>query len=296
MKYIINDSHLFTLLDAVFPDFKMMKQRSNPAYTIKSNGEEIMHYENGQVNLSRDFITMVQKFAPITVDKDVINSIGKWLHNKTGLTPRVIWLGLTRYEIKPQLNESEEEYEDNDDALAKVIGAYLNRNEYEGVNSIWVDYNVLFDSFDINVFLDKQYVIDLKSKWPSHWNSLKYEITDEAKSFFPDFKFECYHHFGSGINESEDKSMKKFNRSHNPNKGKYGESIEKLAISYFNNPNTICDILCVHVPNAKYYDEYILMILMPYSIDESKLQDYIKKFMPGIDVMVLVNTTHNCKD
>lgn len=393
MNFVINDSQLFSLLDSVFPDLSSKRIYGyNPTYAIESNDEEIFHYENGTVNVSPDFVKMIHKFAPIKMTKDVVVTIGKWIHSKTGLKARVIWIGLKEYNVEPHLNEdfdrlrarrlvhiadnyfnelipkdvcdywkpegvddyvtetvaemvrfitdeypdlsaedwhdtyegiykmldsvgysnkvrdffydsldncnlneSEEEYEDNDNAISKVIGAYLNRNEYEGVNSVWVDYNVLFDYFDINVFLDKQYVVDLKSRWPSHWNSLTYEITDDVKSFFPDFEFKCYHHFGKGINESEDKPMKKFSRDSNPDPGKYGEMIEKIALSYFRNPDDVCDILCIKSPNDKDLGEYILLILMSYSMSETKLTEYIKNFVP-VDIMVLINTNYHCKD
>jgi hypothetical protein len=394
MNFVINDSQLFLLLDSVFPDLSVKKIRSqNPTYAIESNDNEMFHYENGCVNVNPDFIEMINEFAPIKITKDVVVTIGKWIHSRTGLKPRLIWIGLKNYNVEPHLNESfdklrarrfmhiandyfnnlspkdvcdywkseevddyvtetvaemvrfitdeypdvsaedwhetydgiyqmldsigysdnvrdffydsldncslnesEEEYEDNDDALAKVIGAYLNRNEYEGVNSIWVDYNVLFDSFDINIFLDKQYVVDLKSRWPSHWNSLRYEITDDSKSFFPDFKFSCYHHFGKGINESEDKPMKKFNRDSNPNPGKYGKMIEKIALSYFRNPDDVCDLICIKTtPNQTGLGEYILLVLMSYSMTETKLTEYIKNFVP-VDLMVMINTNYHCKD
>jgi hypothetical protein len=392
MNFVINDSQLFLLLDSVFPDLSVKKIRSqNPAYAIESNDDEMFHYENGSVNVNPDFVKMVNKFAPIRMTNDVVVSIGKWINKRTGLKPRVIWIGLKEYNVEPNLNESfdklrarrfmhiandyfnnlnpkdvcdywssdevddyinetmsemvrfitdeypdvsaedwqdtydgiynmlegigysndvrdffyesldncnnlnesEEEYEDNDDAIAKVIGNYLNRNEYEGVNSIWVDYNVLFDTFDINVFVDKQFAVDLKSAWPSHWNRLRYEITDDVESFFPDFKFSCYHHFGKGINESmdSDKPMKKFNRDSNPNPGKYGKMIEKLTYQYFSDiKESVCDVICMKADNL---DSYILLVLLNHSRSEVGLVKYLENFIP-IDIMVLFRTSFGC--
>jgi hypothetical protein len=392
MNFVINDSQLFLLLDSVFPDLSVKKIRSqNPAYAIESNDDEMFHYENGSVNVNPDFVKMLNKFAPIRMTNDVVVSIGKWINKRTGLKPRVIWIGLKEYNVEPHLNEafdklrarrfmhiandyfnnlspkdvcdywdsdgvddyvnetmsemvrfitdeypdvsaedwhdtydgiynmlegigysdnirdffyesidncnhlneSEEEYEDNDDAIAKVIGNYLNRNEYEGVNSIWVDYNVLFDTFDINVFVDKQFAVDLKSAWPSHWNRLRYEITDDVEAFFPDFKFSCYHHFGKGINESmySDKPMKKFNRENNPDSGKYGKMIERLTYQYFSdNKKSVCDVICI---KNNQDDSYILLVLLDHSRSEVGLQRYLENFIP-IDIIVLFNTSFGC--
>jgi hypothetical protein len=98
------------------------------------------------------------------------------------------------------------------------------------------------------------------------------------------------------LNESDDKPMNKFNRDSNPDKGKYGEMIEKIALSYFNNPDDVCDILCIQIPNEKYDEEYILLILMSYSISEKKLKEYIKNFIPTINIMVSITPSNTCKD
>ncbi len=83
------------LLDSIFPDLSVKKIRSqNPAYAIESNDDEMFHYENGSVNVNPDLIKMINKFAPIRMTEDVVNVMGKWIHNRTGLKPRVIWIGL----------------------------------------------------------------------------------------------------------------------------------------------------------------------------------------------------------
>ena len=98
------------------------------------------------------------------------------------------------------------------------------------------------------------------------------------------------------INESDDKPMNKFNRDSNPDKGKYGEMIEKVALSYFNKPDDVCDILCTQIPNEKYTEEYILLILMSYSMSEKKLQEYIENFIPTLNIMVIIVPSNTCKD
>ena len=98
------------------------------------------------------------------------------------------------------------------------------------------------------------------------------------------------------VKESEEKPMKKFNRSNNPDKGKYGKLIEDIALSYFRNPDDVCDIICIKTTqNQTGLGEYILLVLMQYSMSETKLSEYIKGFVP-IDVMVMINTSYHCKD
>ena len=116
-------------------------------------------------------------------------------------------------------------------------------------------------------------------------NNMKYIITESQSAFIK-----------RRLNESEDKPMKKFNRDSNPDKGKYGEMIEKIALSYFNKPDDVCDILCTQIPNEKYTEEYILLILMSYSMSEKKLQEYIKNFIPTLNIIVIIVPSNTCKD
>ena len=117
------------------------------------------------------------------------------------------------------------------------------------------------------------------------FTNMKYIITELQSAFIK-----------RRLKESDDKPMKKFNRDSNPNKGKYGEMIEKIALSYFNNPDDVCDILCTQIPNAKYTEEYILLILMSYSMSEKKLQEYIENFIPTLNIMVIIIPSNTCKD
>jgi hypothetical protein len=114
---------------------------------------------------------------------------------------------------------------------------------------------------------------------------MKYIITESQSAFIK-----------RRLNEFEYKPMKKFNRDSNPDKGKYGEMIEKVALSYINNPDDVCDIICVKIPNEEHTENYILLILMPYSISETKLQNYIENFIPTINIMVSIGTSNTCKD
>ena len=166
---------------------------------MSSNDEEIIHYENGSVNVTPEFINTIKSFAPIKIDKGFVINIAKWIRNKTGLKPRVIWIGLKEYNVGPHLNES------------------------------------------------------------------------------------------------EDKPMKRFNRSHNPDQGKYGKKIEAIAMSYFSSPNDVCDLICIKLPEEKGLGEYALLVLMPYTMYEKGLENYIKSFIP-VDIMVMINTSYHCKD
>jgi len=176
-------------LDSVFPDLSSKRIYGyNPTYAIESNDEEIFHYENGSVNVSPDFVKMIHKFAPIKMTNDVVVTIGKWIHSKTGLKPRVIWIGLKEYNVEPHLNED-------------------------------------FDR--------------LRARRLVH-----------------------------------------------------------IADNYFNEliPKDVCDLICIKTsPNQTGLGEYILLVLMSYSMSETKLSEYIKNFVP-VDLMVMINTNYHCKD
>jgi hypothetical protein len=98
-----------------------------------------------------------------------------------------------------------------------------------------------------------------------------------------------------------DRPMKKFNRAHEPNKGKYGELIEKLAYNFFEGRSSqpVCDIICIESPD-NIFDKskkpsYILLVLLPYSFNGYLLEKYIEKFIP-VDIAVLTTTDFNCNN
>ena len=115
-------------------------------------------------------------------------------------------------------------------------------------------------------------------------NNMKYIITESQSAFIK-----------RRLNESEDKPMKKFNRDFSSDKGEYGESIEKIALQYFKNPNDVCDIICLKSSDNEHLGEYILLVLMPYSINGERLEKYIKNFIP-VNITVLITTSNTCKD
>lgn len=126
MKFVINDSQLFYLLDTIFPDLSVKKVRSqNPTYIIEYNDDEMFHYENGSVIVSSDFIAKLLNFAPINIDKGIVITIAKWFRSKTGLKPRDLWIGLKEYKVGGHLNESEKKgVKRFDRSLVKDYGKY----------------------------------------------------------------------------------------------------------------------------------------------------------------------------
>jgi len=154
-----------------------------------------------------------------------------------------------------------------------------------GVVNVGLDFINKVKSF-VPVKIDKEFVINV-AKWIRSKTGLK------PRTIWIGLK---EYNVGPHLNESEDKPMKKFNRDNNPDKGKYGKLIEEIALSYFRNPDDVCDIICIKTTqNQTGLGDYILLVLMSYSMSETKLSEYIKGFVP-VDVMVLINTSYHCKD
>jgi hypothetical protein len=154
-----------------------------------------------------------------------------------------------------------------------------------GVVNVGLDFINKVKSF-VPVKIDKEFVINV-GKWIRSKTGLK------PRTIWIGLK---QYNVGPHLNESENKPMKKFNRDNNPDKGKYGKLIEDIAYSYFKNPDDVCDIICIKTgPSHEGLGEYILLVLMSYSMSETKLSEYIKGFVP-IDVMVLIQTSYHCKD
>lgn len=98
---------------------------------------------------------------------------------------------------------------------------------------------------------------------------------------------------GNILKESmySDKPMKKFNRDSNPDPGKYGKLIEKMAYQYFSDiKESVCDVICMKVDNL---DSYVLLVLLNHSRSEVGLQRYLENFIPS-DVMVLFQISFGC--
>lgn len=278
MNVIINGPQFFLLLDSLFSELSVTRIYSyNPTYRIEYDDEELFHYENGTVNVGLDFINKVKSFVPVKIDKEFVINVAKWIRSKTGLKPRTIWIGLKEYNVGPHLNEQ-----------TTVVSA----GEYNGplelglrkwaksllgpfINSVDSEFNRKSKSKDLKGNEDT--VVGMWEKGVDGTYDIDTEDVNTVK-------------------ESEEKPMKKFNRSNNPDKGKYGKLIEDIALSYFRNPDDVCDIICIKTTqNQTGLGEYILLVLMQYSMSETKLSEYIKGFVP-IDVMVMINTSYHCKD
>jgi hypothetical protein len=88
-------------------------------------------------------------------------------------------------------------------------------------------------------------------------------------------------------------SVKRFLNKEKYNKGKLGDSIEKLAILYFRDPSIICDTVCIYSNN-----QYMLIIMTNQYLEydfETKLRLFIKKFI-DVSLFVLVNVVDGCND
>ena len=81
------------------------------------------------------------------------------------------------------------------DELQIVMQSYLNSNDYELVDRVWVDYNDDFDRYDINIFFNKKEFIKLGPKQTSHLRKIGNEIEKELKKYFTNVKLSFYTHF-----------------------------------------------------------------------------------------------------
>ena len=81
------------------------------------------------------------------------------------------------------------------DELQIVMQSYLNSNDYELVDRVWVDYNGDFDRYDINIFFNKKEFIKLGSKQNSHYHKIGNEIEKELRKYFTNVKLSFYTHF-----------------------------------------------------------------------------------------------------
>jgi hypothetical protein len=94
-------------------------------------------------------------------------------------------------QLKEQINN---ESEDN---MTNVIQFYLNMNlpNYYGIKRFWVDYNEQFDSYDINIFFDRQISIDMGGGINMLLRNAINSIGKELNSMFKGARFSLYQHF-----------------------------------------------------------------------------------------------------
>lgn len=273
MNVIINGPQFFLLLDSLFSELSVTRIYSyNPTYRIEYDDEELFHYENGIVNVGLDFINKVKSFVPIKIDKEFVINVAKWFRSKTGLKPKYIWIGLKEYNVGPHLNEN-----------TTLISA----GEYNGPIELGIR---KWEKSLLNPFINS---VDSKFNRKSKNKNLKGNEATVVGMWEKgvDGTYEIDTEDVNTVKESEEKPMKKFNRDSNPDQGKYGKLIEDIALSYFENSDDVCDIICIKIN----LDEYLLLVLMSYSMNETKLSSYIKSFLP-INIIVMIHTSRHCKD
>lgn len=102
---------------------------------------------------------------------------------------------LDEYFKEKSINEQvTDEPEDN---MTKIIQSYLDMNlpNYYAIKRFLVDYNEQFDSYDINIFFDRQVVMDMGGGTNMLLRNAKYYINEELNSVFNGAKFSLYEHF-----------------------------------------------------------------------------------------------------
>lgn len=188
MKFVINDSQLFYLLDTIFPDLSVKKVRSqNPTYIIEYNDDEMFHYENGSVIVSSDFIAKLLNFVPINIDKGIVITIAKWFRSKTGLKPRDLWIGLKEYKVGGHLNESSNiELKKFDRNIIKDYGKYGKQIEQLCLTYLESMGSSICDLICLNTKTNNvdNYIVLIIS---SHYLSSNFEtkLGEFIKNFFP---------------------------------------------------------------------------------------------------------------
>lgn len=110
-------------------------------------------------------------------------------------------LGLTMDTLLDQYFDEKTLYEqvtdEPEDNMTKIIQSYLDMNlpNYYGIKRFWVDYNEQFDSYDINIFFDRQMAIDMGGGINMLLRNAKYYISEELNTVFNGAKFSLYQHF-----------------------------------------------------------------------------------------------------
>jgi len=300
MNFVINDSQLFLLLDSVFPDLSVKKVRSrNSAHTyiIESNDDEMFHYENGTLNVNPDFVKLLNRFAPIKMTDDVIVTLGKWILKKTGLKSRTIWIGLKEYNVEPHLNESFDKLRAR--RFMHIANDYFESLSPSDVCNYWkseeVEDYVNETMSEMVRFITDEYPDVSAEDWHDTYDGIYGMLegigySNKVRDFFYDSLDNC------NLNESEEKKLKRFDRSLVKDYGKYGKKIESLALTYLKDMgNSICDLVCLCTEvNGK--ENYIVLIIASHYFSsnfETKLTNHITNFIP-VDVWVMVNVNHHC--
>lgn len=83
--------------------------------------------------------------------------------------------------------------------IEKIVKNYLEDKNYKGVSDFMIDYEELFDAFNVNIFFDKKYFLMLGPLQNKFKNITVKTVGNDLKNFFPDVKFRLYVHFGSNV-------------------------------------------------------------------------------------------------
>jgi hypothetical protein len=102
---------------------------------------------------------------------------------------------LDEYFKEESINEQvTDEPEDN---MSKIIQSYLDMNipNYYGIKRFWVEYNEQFDAYDVNIFFDRQVVMDMGGGSNMLLRNANFYLNEELNSVFNGAKFSLYQHF-----------------------------------------------------------------------------------------------------
>jgi len=211
MKYLINESQLKNIIKSNFG-----VDLTNKIHMVTNKWELPFEFEYVSPRTLNNYLN---KFGPMYVFE-----IGKKLYlgqnqgRKDGWTivdtgDRIVselefmkmlgieYLGLSmdnlldEYFKEESINEQvTDEPEDN---MSKIIQSYLDMNlpNYYGIKRFWVDYNEQFDGYDVNIFFDRQVVMDMGGGSNMLLRNANFYLKEELNSVFNGAKFSLYQHF-----------------------------------------------------------------------------------------------------
>jgi len=211
MKYLINESQLKNIIKSNFG-----VDLTNKIHMVTNKWELPFEFEHLNPRTLNNYLN---KFGPMYVFE-----IGKKLYlgqnqgRKDGWTivdtgDRIVsefkfmkmigieYLGLSmdnlldEYFKEESINEQvTDEPEDN---MSKIIQSYLDMNipNYYGIKRFWVEYNEQFDAYDVNIFFDRQVVMDMGGGSNMLLRNANFYLNEELNSVFNGAKFSLYQHF-----------------------------------------------------------------------------------------------------
>lgn len=93
------------------------------------------------------------------------------------------------------LNESDNENKNKIKRFSAVVNSFLESKNYELVNHFFIEYNKMFNAFDVNIFFDKKGFIKLNEFQNEHKHSIIRDIGLSLRDFFPEVSFKLHIHF-----------------------------------------------------------------------------------------------------